>query len=728
LGIRDDSSMDPADLLAEALRTSQMLLILDNCEHLIGQAAKLTARLLQAAPELRILVTSREPLMLAGEVVWSVPPLDLPDLAADPQPAALAQFSAVQLFVTRAGNSAPGFRLDESNARTVAALCRRLDGIPLALELAATRVRSLGVHELLARLDDRFRLLAIGHCDAPPRQQTLWAVIDWSWELLSEPERLVLRRLAVTVEGCTLHTAEAICAEDDLDVAGLVSRLVDRSLVAVAEGPDGPRYRLLESVAAYGLQRLQQAGELRQLRLRHRRYYTNLAERAVPHLRGPGQRSWLRRLDTEAANLRNALDSALQDNDAAAVRMVNALAWYWFLRGRLTEARRALDEALALGHGSAAARATATAWRTGFTILSGERREHAAPPPVGGIDDPIMRATLEWFHAFVASDFGDPSVGEAMAGRALASFRALGDRWGIAAALSTRAKLAMIRGDPTAAQGDAQQSLAIFRELGDRWGQLQAIEWLGAAEAATGDLRQAGRLHRDGLRVAEELGLWPQAADALSWLGRNALHSGDLAQAREFLERAVRLAAEQSYLPGQVFAELGLGQTARREGKLDVAETHLRNVLQTSRRTGSEPDVARMISLSELGFIAEQRGDPAAAGSWHLQSLTTAQKLGDPQAVAQALTGLAGAQALGGQPDRAARLLGAADTAWRSAGAGPPSGESTDIDRVTAMTRRALGEATFAAEFQNGRRLKPEQASSLLRHGAMPHPGRQQCV
>jgi predicted ATPase/DNA-binding SARP family transcriptional activator len=724
LGIRDDSSIDPADLLAEALRTSQMLLILDNCEHLIGQAAKLTARLLQAAPELRILVTSREPLMLAGEVVWAVPPLELPGLAADPQPTALAQFSAVQLFVTRAGTSAPGFRLDESNAQAVAALCRRLDGIPLALELAATRVRTLGVHELLARLDDRFRLLATGHRDAPARQQTLWAVIDWSWELLTEPERLVLRRLAVTVDGCSLHAAEAICAEDDLEVAGLVSRLVDRSLVAVADRPDGPRYRLLESVAAYGVQRLHQAGEFGQLRLRHRRYYTNLAERAALHLRGPGQRSWLRRLDTEAANLRNALDSALQDNDAAAVRLVNALAWYWFLRGRLTEARRALDKALALGHGSAAARATATAWRAGLTTLAGERREHAALPPVGGIDDPIMRATLEWFHAFVASDFGDPSVGEAMAGRALASFRALGDRWGIAAALSSRAKLAIIRGDPAAAQGDAQQSLAIFRELGDRWGQLQAIEWLGAAEAATGNHTQADRLRHHGLRVAEELGLWPQAADALSWLGRSALHSGDLAQAREFLDRAVRLAAEQSYLPGQVFAELGLGQTARKEGKLDAAETHIRNVLQTSPRIGSEPDVARTISLSELGFIAEHRGDPAAARSWHLQSLTAAQKLGDPQAVAQALTGLAGAQALGGQPDRAAQLLGAADTAWRSAGASLPTGDSADVNRITAMTRQALGEAAFAAEFQNGRRLRPEQAASLLRHSPLRHRAR----
>jgi predicted ATPase len=698
LGIRDDSGLDPSDLLAEALRGSRMLLILDNCEHLVDQAAKLATQLLQAAPGLRILATSREPLLLAGEVVWAVPPL--------------TESSAVRLFVLRAGASAPGFRLDEDNTQAVAGLCRRLDGIPLALELAATRVRTLGVHELLARLDDRFRLLATGHRNAPPRQQTLWAVIDWSWELLTEPERLVLRRLAVTADGCSLHAAEVICAEDGLDVLGLLARLVDRSLVVMADEPAGPRYRLLESVAAYSLQRLHEAGEAGELRTRHRRYFTDLAERAAPRLRGHDQRSWLRRLDAEAANLRAALDSALDDNDDA-LRMVNALAWYWFLRGRLTEARRALDGALALGHGSAAARATATAWLSGFTVLAGERGGPSGLPLLDGIGDPAARATLEWFHAFVASDFGDPSAGEAMTGRALASFRALGDRWGTAAALSTAAKLAMIRGDAAAVHRDAQQSLAIFRELGDRWGQLQAIEWLGAAAAAARDHARADRLHRDGLRMAEDLGLWPQAADALSWLGRSALHTGDLAQARELLNRAMRLAAEQSYLPGQVFAELGLAQTARREGKLEVAETHIGNVLSTSQRMGSEPDVARTISWSELGFIAEHRGDPAGARSWHIRCLAAAQELGDPQTVAQALTGLAGARALGGQPDRAARLLGAADAAWQPPGTSLPPA-SADATRIAAVTRQALGEAAFAAEYACGRRLRPEQASSLL--------------
>jgi predicted ATPase/DNA-binding SARP family transcriptional activator len=719
IGIRNDGSVSSADLLGDALRDSRLLLVIDNCEHLIDEVAKLAARLLQSAPGLRVMVTSREPLMIAGEVIWAVSPLDLPDPDAEYEPAALARFSSVRLFTMRAEASAPGFCLDEGNAQAVAGLCRRLDGIPLALELAATRVRTLGVHELLARLDDRFRLLATGHRDAPPRQQTLWSVIDWSWELLTEPERVVLRRLAVMADGCELRAAEAICGEDERDVLELLSRLVDRSLVVVADQPDGPRYRLLESVAAYSLLRLREAGEHLQVLGRHRQFYSDLAVRAGAHLRGCDQRSWLRCLDAEAANLHAALGSATHDGDTAALRMANALAWYWLLSGRLAQARRTLEEVLAFPGGSASERATAAAWLSGFATLAGEPLGLAAPP-LEEIDDPGTRALLQWFDAFVGSDFGDPSVAEAKLGDAAASFRAAGDQWGIAAALSTRAKLAMIRGDTAATQWLAQQSLTMFRKLGDRWGQLQAIEWLGAAVAPV-DRARADRLHRDGLRMAEELGLWPQAADALSWLGWTALDAGDLGQARELLHRGLRLAAEQSYRPGQLFAELGLGQIARKAGQLDCAEAHLRNVLRVSQQTGAEPDVARVAALSELGFIGEQRGELMIARSYHLRSLAAATKIGDAQAVAEALTGLAGVQALGGQSGRAAQLLGAAETARLSAGAGNKTGHgdkaeargSADTQRIATVASRALGQAAFDEEFGKGRRLRPSEAAAL---------------
>ena len=360
----------PADeRLAAALRERRMLLVLDNCEHVVEAAAGLVGQLLPAAPGLRVLATSREPLRLRGEARWDLPPLDVPDTD---DPARLARSSAVRLFLVRAG-LAP----TPETVAGVAEVCRRLDGIPLALELAATRVPALGVPELAARLQvpqDLFGLLGTGPRDAPARQRTLAAVIDWSWQLLTEAERAVLRRLAVHSGGCTLAAAEAVCAGDGAavgDVLDLLAGLVDRSLVVRGEGP---RYRLLESVSAYCLDRLRETGEEAALRRRHADYYLALAEQAQAQLRGPGQREWLRRLDAEAANMRAALDTFRREDAAApALRLAGALTWYWFLRGRLTEARRALAGALAVAsEAPAGVRAGAEAWRTGLAIRQGQ--------------------------------------------------------------------------------------------------------------------------------------------------------------------------------------------------------------------------------------------------------------------------------------------------------------------------------------------------------------------
>jgi predicted ATPase len=758
LGIRDSAGepVPPAARLADALRGRRLLLVLDNCEHVVESVAELAAFLLGSAPELRILATSREPLGVAGEVLRAVPPLDLPDPAAGGAPEVLHQSSAVRLFAARAAAAAPGFTLNAGNAHAVAAICRRLDGIPLALELAATRVRALGVHDLAARLDHRFRLLAAGYRGAPPRHQTLRATIDWSWRLATGPERTVLRRLAVHVEGCTLEAAEQVCAApggkrgdagrkdagpgeragDDVDAAevlGLLARLVDRSLVAVVDGAGGLRYRLLESVSAYGVERLREAGELEEVRQHHRRYYRSLAERAVPHLRGGEQRRWLERLDAESANLRSAVDGTVRHGAAEdALRLAGALAWYWFLRGRLSEARRSLEAALAVeGDAPVAVRAAAMAWLAGVRLLSGHGTAGAAAGAgetgdkalrlYDDISDQCGQATATWFLGFATSDFGDPSVSEALVDRALASFRAANNRWGVAAALSTRAKHAHLRGDLAGLRSNSEQSLDLFRELGDRWGQLQATEWLGALAEIVGDYQEATRLHRDGLRLAEELGLWPQVADRTSWLGRVAMLVGDYAQARELLDRGKRLAAEQSYKPGEIFAELALGQAARREGELDAAETHLRCVLDWCRRVDLERGVASALTLAELGFVAERRGDAAAARARHLQSFIVAQRLGDRRAKALAMEGLAGAQALAGHHDHAALLLGAAAAARQEAGAPLPVTEQGDVTRATQRARATLGEEAFAAGYRRGRSLAPDDALAAL---GLPAPSR----
>ncbi|MDQ0910756.1 putative ATPase/DNA-binding SARP family transcriptional activator [Streptomyces canus] len=707
-GVRPEGGLTPgaAERLADVLRGKRMLLVLDNCEHVVDEAAALVELLLRTAPGLVVLTTSQEALALAGETLWAVPPLDVE--------------GAVELFAVRAAAAAPGFALDDDNRGAVESICRRLDGIPLALELAATRVRALGVHRLLGRLDDRFRLLGAGQRGVPARQQTLRAMIDWSWELLSEPERVVLRRLAVHAEGCTLEAAEEVCGGDGVDVLDLLVRLVDRSLVVVASD----RYRLLESVAAYCVERLREAGELAAVRQRHLAYYTGLAETAEPQLRGPGQREWLTRLDAESANLRWALEGAVERGAAAhALRLVDALAGYWVLRGRLGEARRSVTSALELAGGDTALRARVRVWQVGITILGGDGEDRAARieaalKEYGEVGDVAGGAWARWFLAHTLCGTGDPSEGGVLTGQALEGFRELGDRWGEAAALADRSVQRLLTGDPAGAERDAARSVELFGAVGDACGQLWSVYPRAAVAEIHGDYARATRLQRDALVTVQEFGLSTHAVDLLSGLGRIALLTGDFDGAREYHERARRSAAEIGYRAGEINAELGLGLGARREGRLDEAETHLRAVRAWHTDVGL--DGANALLLAELGFITELRGDAGEARALHEEGYATACSTGDPRAVALALEGLAAALALSGEGEPAALLLGAAAATRAATGAPLPPAERGDVNRATVRAREVLEEGAFEAAFLRGEGLDPEEAVAVAAAGGTP--------
>ncbi|MFB9621865.1 BTAD domain-containing putative transcriptional regulator [Nonomuraea helvata] len=696
LGVRDDSAVALTSRLAGALAGKRMLLVLDNCEHLVEQVAELVSALLRAAPELRVLATSQEPLGVTGEHVRVVPPLPEPE--------------AVRLFTARA-NVEP--------SETVATVCRRLDGIPLALELAATRVRALGVKELADRLDDRFRLLSAGTRDAPARQRTLRAMIDWSWELLSDAERVVLRRLAVHADGCTLDAAEEVCAEPGVDVLDTLARLVDRSLVVRVPGP---RFRLLESVTAYCVERLREAGEHDAVRERHARYYTALASRA--DLRGPGQREWLARLDAESANLRLAVAGP------EPLRLVNALAWYWVLRGRLHEARRSLTTALATqgtltpppvfpsGEAAPTAALPSGAARSG-AVPSGAVAVEAARASVwlagielliGGPASPVRRADLDpagvaladWFLSHVRWAYGDRQAHEAAAGRALAAYRKSGDRWGVAAALCLRGRLAVGRGDLAAMERDGERGLEIFGELGDAWGRMEAMDVLDRAAEIRGDYAKAARLREEALRLAEELGF--EVSFRLAALGRIAMLSGDYERADDYHERARRVAVEQSYKSAEENAVLGLAMSARRQGRYEQAESYLLPLLDWLRQVRGTPGIAFV--MAELGFAAEQRGAAATALARHREGYEAARATADPRAIALALEGLAGAMSLNGGnpvgPVVAARLIGAATAIRKAVGAPLPPGERLDVERISRRLRAALGDEGFEQALREG--------------------------
>lgn len=691
LDLRDSAGAGAGGLVT-ALSSLELLLVLDNCEHVIEAAAALADDLLAAAPGLRVLATSREPLGLTGEAVWSVPPLEVPAVtAAMPD---LQESSAVQLFVARAAAADRGFSLDEESATAVSVLCRRLDGIPLALELAATRVRALGVQGLVARLDDRFRLLATGHRGAAPRQQTLMAMIDWSWDLLSPSEQAVLRRLAVHTDGCTADAAEQVSCEDGVDVLDVLMRLVDRSLVVSVHGLDGPRYRLLESVAAYCVDKLREADELELVRQRHHRYYTEFAETARAYLTGPEQSKWLQRLDDEAGNLRTALDGAVAGGDLElAERLVDALAWYWFLRGRFAEARRSLE--------ALPSSAKATAWLAGFLYAQGDASA-AAVRERATLTDP----RVEWFIAFTASDSGDLAACAAMLDHALAAFEASGDQWGIAAVLAARALHAHVRVDLEALERDAVESARLFRLLGDRWGMLQATGWLGALAELKGDFDDAARLHTEGLEMAEALDLWLEVAGELGWLGWTALRQGDYGRAKALGERALRLATEQGHRASQALGEIVLGFADRRTGELESAEKRLQAMIDAARKQ-DEPVLYLSIVLQELGYTVELQGDLVRARELHAEAYRISREFESRRGMCWALEGLAGSV-----EDKvvAARLLGVAAAVRGAEGHVVSTAEQADIDRAADAARAVLGGDAFEAQYEAGGRLELDEA------------------
>jgi predicted ATPase/DNA-binding CsgD family transcriptional regulator len=499
LGLEPPRGEPAQPALLAALADRDVLLVLDNCEHLVGACAELAEALLRGCPRLRLLATSRERLGVPGEAVYPVPPLASPDRHGVAAVEELARYGAVRLFLERARLGRPDFALTEANAAAVARVCRQVDGIPLAIELAAARVRALGVEEIAARLDEGpFRLLTAGR-GVPPRQQTLAAAIDWSYGLLAEPERPLLRRLSVFIGGFALDAAEAVCGGDDI-LDGLTG-LVDKSLV-VAQG----RYRLLEPIRQFAAERLAEAGEAEALRARHRDWYLHLAERAVPGMIAPDQVAWFERLEAEHDNLRAALDfSRTEPNPEAELRLVGALAPFWARSGHVVEVSARLDDVLprtesvsslagrrarvlALDwrgfgdpHPENAERAVALARELGDRALLATALRHLAFNPAhgdeagalleeamcvaraGGVAREVGYATA--MLARLSLDGGDLVEGERLASEALAVLRQVGDRDALRVCLRVSAEIAHARGDRAQARARLEEAVAVSREL-----------------------------------------------------------------------------------------------------------------------------------------------------------------------------------------------------------------------------------------------------------------------
>lgn len=533
-GIRETSDRALAERLADLLRTKQLLLVLDNCEHLVGASSQLSEKLLSACPHLRILATSREAFGIAGEMVYPVPTLALPQAQALPSVEMLMQYEGVRLFVERARAVQADLSITAENAPKIVEICQRLDGIPLAIELAAARAKVLSVEQIAERLAGRLSLLTIGSRNAPPRQQTLRATIDWSYGLLSEEERTLFRRLAVFVGGWAYEAVEGVGQTEPPRVNSLdvLSRLVDKSLVLKAERGNTTRYGMLETIREYALEKLQESGEADAVHKRRLDFLLGMAREADAQLTGAKQIQWLDRLEVELDNIRSALTWSLERDQAAeGLELAGSLWRYWLMHGHLSEGRQWLEAALtragSLRRTVSAARALdsagALAWLQADYSVARAQLEEARAICTAQADVGNLGYALTWL-GMVLPDQGQVAEGRACAEQAGELFRETGDKWGFAHSLFVLGRSLRLSGDTQLARAYCENSVRLFRELGDRWGVALSVGQLGVIAEQEGDYAAARSLLSERLTLAREFGSRHLVAFALYYLGRAAYH------------------------------------------------------------------------------------------------------------------------------------------------------------------------------------------------------------
>jgi predicted ATPase/DNA-binding CsgD family transcriptional regulator len=582
LGIGETAGEPLLDALVRALRRSHCLLILDNCEHLVEACAALVDRLLRECSDVRILTTSRQALGVEGESIWTVPPLPLPGagLTGNDEIGASA---AIRLFFDRARSALPSFALSDLNAGPVARICQRLDGIPLAIELAAARMNVLSPDEMLYRLDDRFRVLRGGHRAASSRQQTLRATLDWSYELLTPSERVLLGRVGVFQGGWTLEAAESVCTAGTVrrtEVLDLLSALVDKSVVvADVHGATG-RYHLLETVRQYAWEALSESGEAESLQSQHAAFHAALADEAATHFLSNDQSVWMQRLDREHDNLRAALRHTMNVGDSGtSLRMAAALGWFWIVRGNRTEALDWLERVLASAAnivGPDLARARSLVWAAKLAGAQGDS-EHAVELFERALGE--VRALGDQREvAWVLSDFGELERErghydrtEAMLAEALAIRRHLADQHGMAMTLTRMALVAYDHGHDSSAEALIEESLHLFRRLGDIHRIAHGLDILGMVARRQGQIQRARRLHEEALGILRQLGDKEGIGASLHRLALVVWTDGDAEYAVSLCREALAAYQDVHYPSGVADCLESLGEVSAARSQFDLA-------------------------------------------------------------------------------------------------------------------------------------------------------------
>ncbi|MFJ9841648.1 BTAD domain-containing putative transcriptional regulator [Kitasatospora sp. NPDC101155] len=707
LGLRDallsgTPNAELTDRLIAAIREREALLILDNCEHLIESAAVFAHRVLGECRRLRILATSREPLGITGEALWLVDPLALPEGDADP--GEIESSPAVQLLRDRAGAVRRDLAVDAHTLATMVRVCRALDGMPLAIELAATRLRTMSIDQLANRLDDRFRLLTGGSRTALPRHKTLRAVVDWSWELLADAERTVLRRLAVFSGGTSLEAAERVCAGGPVEqeqVLELLTALTEKSLL-LAEGDSAPRYRMIGTIKEYAGHRLAEAGEADLARRAHLAYFTELAETADPHLRRAEQLEWLATLEAEHDNIGSAMRGALAAGEAqAAMRLAVGSGWYWWLGGHRAEGMKLITAATETpGEVADEVRATVYAILSMF-VSSGRGDEHQA---------------AEWIHqAYRFSRHGQcrhPALGfvaplERMLqapDATLSAFEPLLDHedpWVRALARLHLGKMRIMLGQ-AGRDADAylETALAEFRTIGERFGISFALTELADRIAVRGEFANACEYYEEAIAVVTEVGATEDVIHMRSRQAQLYWLMGDDAASAAAIAAAQRC-AERVAWPDRL-AELALSKAelARWGGNTEEAYRQL-GIATTMLGDDAEQARIRAVTHDLLGYLANDLGE---ARTHRAAACEAASEAGHAPLIAQVLVGVADLALRRDEHEQAARLLAA------SAGVrGLEDRSHPDVARIEQAARHRLGDAKFAEASREGTRTSWSQ-------------------
>ncbi len=701
LSIKELQGLPLLDLVKLFLQDKRLLLLLDNFEQIVA-AAPQVEDLLVGCPHLTILVTSRAVLHLQAEQVYLVAPLALPDLSKDLVPEGIAQSAAVALFMHRARSLLPSFGLTAANARAIAELCVRLDGLPLALELAAARIRLLPPQALLARLSQRGSLLNGGPRTSPAHQQTLRKTLQWSYDLLSPEEQALFRRLAVFAGGWTLEAAEAFSQGTGTaspDVLNTLASLLDNSLIHQSEQEAGePRFLMLQTLREFGLEMLSATGELQTSQAAHAHFFLTLAEQVEQELQGPHQVVWIERLEQEHDNLRAALEWALKDvadEQVAkcrdiALRLSAALWHFWWVHGHYSEACTFLERALARSEGASVS----------------------------------LRVKVLQAGANVALQQDDYARTEALAEPCLALYQELGNTRGIADCYGLFAELAMRRGKLTEAIALTEEQVRLMRQVGEPGQIAQSLSKLAEMLNRRGELARVPALYQEALllfrKAGNDLGVAAtliESATGLYWF--SLADAATIQTVRHRLQEAQAIVTRLGSRYWIAYCSWLGALLALGEGEMARAESLAQESLAIDQEIGDRCDAAFALHL--LGRVEAQRGDLAASSSWYQQSLTLTLELGDKYITPYNLEGLAGVLAAQGELTRAAQLWGAAE-ALREATAPMGTLYRGGYEQAVATAQAQLDERAFAAAWAQGRTMTPEQALAAEDQPILPSP------